>query len=176
MQTPIKKPVVKSIIAVSLGIIASACSSGIEDSKFEFERIDPPTLNYHPFYSQVTTVRGPSKFIYVAGQVDRPIDYTSRSNRCQHDDWYGQYIGMHENVEQGLKAAGATWNNVVFIRRYIVDIDGWRKMIDDKEHPLPNYWEGHRPPPSTLIQVVALSEPCQLMETDVFAVIADPGA
>jgi len=176
MQTYLRKYFVKVIIAGVLGSVSSACSSTANETEFEFKRIDPPEVNYSPVYAQVTTVRGPSKFIYVAGTVDRAIDYTAGSNRCQHDDWHGQYIGLHENIERSLKAAGATWNDVVFIRRFAVDMDGFKKIFSDKEHPVPNYWEGHRAPPSTMIQVVALSEKCQLMEVDVFAVIADSGA
>lgn len=155
-------------------LILVAQTTVAETTDFELERLDPETMNQHPAYAQVTTVRGQAKFIYVAGQVDRPEDYTPRSNRCRSNDMRGQYIGTHENVQRALEAAGATWNDVVFIRRYVTDLREWRAALDDKENPVPNYWAGQRPPPSTLIQVVALSEPCQKIEVDVFAVVPDP--
>jgi len=161
-------------VIAGLAIAGTLVRAGVTD--FAFERLDPEALNFHPAYAQATTVRGDAKFIYVAGQVDRPKDYTPRSNRCRHSDMRGQYIGTHENVERALTAAGAGWNDVVFIRRYVTDLREWREALDDEENPVPNYWEGHRPPPSTLIQVEALSETCQKIEVDVFAAVPDPAA
>jgi hypothetical protein len=37
---------------------------------------------------------------------------------------------------------------------------------------IPQHWKD-RPPPSLLIEVTALSKPCQLTETDVFTVVPD---
>ena len=177
MQLLVRKFFPKVIIAGVFGVVLSACvssaSSPSNKSEFEYLSVDPSDVNYNRVYAQVRTVQGPAKFIYVAGTVDRPLDYTPGSNRCQHEDWHGQYIGLHENIERSLKAVGATWNDVVFIRRFTTDMQSFKKMFRNKENPLPNYWEGHRPPPSTAVQVVAFSEKCQLMEVDVFAVIED---
>jgi hypothetical protein len=76
---------------------------------------------------------------------------------------------MHK-IEESLKVAGATWDDVVFIRRFTVDMNKYLATVYDPS--IPHHWKG-RPPPSTLIEVSALSEPCQLMETDVFAVVHD---
>lgn len=159
-----------------LGLVLAATLVKASNTGFVFERLDPEKLNFHPAYAQATIVSGAAKFIYVAGQVDRPKDYTPRSNRCRHTDMRGQYVGTHENVERALAAAGADWNDVVFIRRYVTDLRDWRQALDDEKNPVPNYWEGHRPPPSTLIQVEALSEPCQKIEVDVFAAVSDPAS
>ena len=156
-------------------LVAQVAGAG-ENEALEFRRIDPPTLNRHPFYSQVTVVQGDAKHIYVAGQTDRAVDYKFGDNACRHDDWRGQYIGVHENVGKALAAAGATWDDVVFIRRFVTDMKGFRSVMGDKENPPPKLWKNRRPPPSTLIQVVALSEPCQLLEVDVFAVVAEDPA
>lgn len=166
-------PLIVVCVAVFAAFIGGAWAGR---PSFELTRIDPPTLNHHPAYAQVTTVRGNARFVFVAGQVDRPIDYEHRSNRCQHDDWYGQYLGTMENVRRGLEAAGATWQDVVFIRRYITDWRAWRAMTKEHGASFPDYWEGQRPPPSTMIQVVGLSEPCQLIEIDVFAMVEDDAA
>ena len=74
----------RTLLCVIAVLALAACESGDD---FAFERINPETLNHHPAYSQVTTVNtGGAKFVYVAGQVDRPIDYTPGSNRCRSDD------------------------------------------------------------------------------------------
>jgi hypothetical protein len=45
-----------------------------QSNEFKMERMDPPTINTHPAFSQVTVVTGPHKLIFVAGQIDRPIE------------------------------------------------------------------------------------------------------
>ncbi len=157
----------RSLIYLGALIALMACESD-DDTEFVFERINPETLNRHPAYSQVTTISGETRFIYVADQVDRGLDYTPGSNACQHDDWRGQIIGVNENVERGLQAAGATWDDVVFIRRFVLDMTAYRAVVN----AIPSVWENRDPPPSTLIEVGALSEPCQLLEVDVFAAVS----
>ena len=139
--------------------------------EFAFKRMNPSTLNKHPAYAQVTTVTGDMKLVFVAGQVDRAVDYRPGSNKCRHADWHGQYVGMMENVGNGLKAAGATWADVVYIRRFTVSMKGYINTVRDRKNPVPRYWKQWQSPPSTLVEVVRLSEPCQLMETDVMAVV-----
>ncbi len=157
----------RSLIYIGALLALVACESD-DDPEFVFERINPETLNRHPAYSQVTTISGETKLIYVAGQTDRGLDYTRGSNACQHDDWRGQIIGVNENVERGLQAAGATWDDVVFIRRFVLDMTAYRAVVN----AIPSVWENRDPAPSTLIEVGALSEPCQLLEVDVFAAVS----
>lgn len=158
-----------------LGLVAmlalAACSERDFDDDFSFERINPDTLNEHPFYSQVTTVSGDATFVYVAGQTDRAVEYRIGSNECRHADWRGQVAGVTENVEKALTAAGAGWDDVVFIRRFVLDMVAYRSALTDSDNPLPVVWQDRPPPPSTLIEVGALSEPCQLLEVDVFAIV-----
>ncbi len=157
----------RNLIYLGALLTLVACESD-DDTEFVFERINPETLNRHPAYSQVTTISGEAKFVYVAGQTDRGLDYTPGSNACQHDDWRGQIIGVNENVERGLQAAGATWDDVVFIRRFVLDMTAYRAVVN----AIPSVWENRDPPPSTLIEIGALSEPCQLLEVDVFAAVS----
>ncbi len=158
-------------LSLAVVLTLAACSESDFDDEFSFERINPETLNEHPFYSQVTTVSGDAKFIYVAGQTDRAIDYRVGSNECRHADWRGQAAGVNENVGNALRAAGAGWDDVVFIRRFVLDMAAYRSALTDQADPLPVVWQDRAPPPSTLIEIGALSEPCQLLEVDVFAVV-----
>ena len=155
--------------SLSLGVMLAltACSESDFDDEFSFERINPDSLNEHPFYSQVTTVSGDAKFVYVAGQTDRAVEYRIGSNECRHADWRGQVIGVNENVGLALRAAGAGWDDVVFIRRFVLDMSAYRSALTATDDPLPVVWQDRAPPPSTLIEVGALSEPCQLLEVDV---------
>ena len=150
-------------LAVVLGLAISSCSP---NRGVELSRIDPPTLNKHPKYAQLTTVSGDMRFVFVAGQVDRPLGYTPRSNECAHSDWRSQYIGMMYSVTRALEAGGATWDDVVFIRKFTTDMQQFLALAE-----VPDYWDPGKAPSSTLVEVVQLSEPCQLMEVDVIAVV-----
>lgn len=157
-----------SLIAI---LTLTACGTVDSRNEYSFNRINPDTLNKHPYYSQVTTVSGNARFVYVAGQTDRAVDYQVGSNSCRHDDWRGQVAGVRENIGKALAAAGADWDDVVFIRRFVVDMAQYRKVLGDRDNPLPSQWSGRPPPPSTLIEISKLSEPCQLLEIDVFAAV-----
>lgn len=154
---------------IDFPLLSASCALATAGD-LEVKRLDPKDLNAHPYYSQVTTVQGNAKFIYIAGQADRAVDYTVGANACRHDDMRGQYDGVHENVGKALAAAGAGWDDVVFIRRFVTDIKLFRKVMGDEKNPPPRFFT-KRPPPSTLVQIGALSEPCQLLEIDVFAVV-----
>ena len=67
-----------------------------------------------------------------------------------------------------LKAAGATWDDVVFRRLYVLDMDAFIKIQTDPTMSFP--WHPDRPPPSTLIGVTRLSHPDFLIEIDLMAV------
>ena len=159
----------KLLLSAPCGIflLGIAAAFPAHSDEVDLERINPPTLNEHPVYAQVTTVSGDMKLVFVAGQVDRPLGYSPRSNECAHSDWRGQFIGMMDNVTKGLEAGGATWDDVVFIRKFTVDMQKYLALSD-----VPQYWKTGQAPSSTLVQVVALSEPCQLMEVDVTAVVS----
>ena len=68
-----------------------------------------------------------------------------------------------------LKAAGATWDDVVFRRMYAVDVPSFLKVMNDPTVLLP--WNQARPSPSTLIGVTALSNPGFLIEVEIVAVV-----
>ncbi len=159
------------ISAIAAAAITGVLAVGASADAYELKRMNPETLNKHPAYSQVTTVTGDMKLVFIAGQVDRAVDYKPGSNKCRHSDWHGQYVGMMDNIEKGLEAAGASWADVVYIRRFTVSMKGYIDTVRDRKNPVPRYWKRWQSPPSTLVEVVRLSEPCQLMETDVMAVV-----
>jgi len=158
-------------MTIALAVTAFAAIAAAFAADFEQKKLNPPDLHKHPVYSQVVTVSGEKTLIFVAGQVDRGLEYQMRSDSCRHADWRGQYIGTMENVERALTAGGATWNDVVFIRKFVTDMAAYLAMTGSEESKLPQYFKEWAAPPSTLIQVVALSEPCQLLEIDVVAVV-----
>jgi enamine deaminase RidA (YjgF/YER057c/UK114 family) len=130
----------------------------------EFARINPPELFKHPFFTRVVTVKGPCKFIFIAGLTAADKNY-----RCiAPGDYRRQYINILENLTLQLSAAGATWDNVVFRRIYALDVDAFLHAQTD----VPTPWSNDSAPPSTLIGVTRLSSPDFVLEMDLTAVTA----
>jgi enamine deaminase RidA (YjgF/YER057c/UK114 family) len=132
--------------------------------EFKREEMDPPELFKHPGYKRVVTVQGDMKMIFIAGQTASDENY-----QCiAPGDLRAQYIHVMNNLEIQLKAAGADWDDVVFRRIFVLDVDEWGKVIFDAT--VPKYGDGR--PPSTLIGVTRLSNPEFLIEIEVWAAVA----
>lgn len=130
----------------------------------ERHEIDPPELFNHPGYKRIVTVQGDMKMVFIAGQTASDENY-----KCvAPGDLRAQYLHVMKNLDIQLKAAGATWDDVVFRRIFVLDVDDWGKMIFDPT--LPKYGDGR--PPSTLIGVTRLSNPEFLIEIEVWAVVS----
>ncbi|WP_394839511.1 RidA family protein [Pendulispora rubella] len=131
------------------------------------EDFDVPGIYAHPGFKRVVTVQGDVKFVFIAGQTPSDENY-----KCvAAGDYRGQYLQVMNNLDIQLKAAGATWDDVVFRRTFVRDVDEFLKVFHDPE--LPKYGDGR--PPSTLIGVTRLSQPGFLIEIDLMAVV-DPAA
>ena len=81
-----------------------------------------------------------------------------------------KYAAVLDGLTLQLKAASATWDDVVFRRMYALDVRAFLKMLNDPTLPLP--WDVNRPSPSTLIGVTALANPGFLIEVEIMAVVA----
>jgi enamine deaminase RidA (YjgF/YER057c/UK114 family) len=78
----------------------------------------------------------------------------------------GQAVRIYERIGRILKEAGATPQDVVFIRTYSTDMR-YQPMIREERA---KFFGGHRPA-STSVQVVALARPEFLLEIEVVAVL-----
>jgi enamine deaminase RidA (YjgF/YER057c/UK114 family) len=115
--------------------------------------LNPPGLFHHPNYTRVLTVEKPSKLIYIAGQTPADDNYQP----LHPGDLRAQYAAVLDGLTLQLKAAGATWDDVVFRRMYALDVPAFQKVLNDRTLPMP--WDVNRPSPSTLIGVTALANP-----------------
>ena len=134
----------------------------------EKQFINPPELYKHPAYTRVISVKGPMKILFIAGQTPSDKNYQP----VHKGDYRAQYITIIENLTLQLKAAGATWDDVVYKRIFAIDVDKYLKASTDPSIPKP--WHPERPPGSTLIGVTRLSNPDFLIEIDLMAVVNDP--
>lgn len=129
------------------------------------EHINPEALYRHPSFTRVVTVSGPMKLVFVAGQTPTDAQYQV----VAPGDYRAQYRQVMENLDVQLKAAGATWGDVVYRRVFTLDVDALIAALRAESGA--GYWEPDRPPGSTLIGVTRLSDPAFLVEIDLLAVV-----
>jgi enamine deaminase RidA (YjgF/YER057c/UK114 family) len=124
--------------------------------------INPPELYKHPAYSRVVTVKGPCKFIFIAGQTPSDDKYQPVAK----GDYKKQYERVIEGLTIQLKAAGATWDDVVVRRVFTLDVDALQKALREAKRPE----NSEHPPTSTMVGVTRLSHPDFLVEIDLIAI------
>lgn len=124
--------------------------------------INPPELYKHPSYSHVITVKGPCKFIFIAGQTPSDENYQP----VHPGDYRKQYEHIVNALTIQLKAAGASWDDVVVRRVYTLDVDALQKALREAKRPENKEF----PPTSTMIGVTRLSNPGFLIEMDLIAI------
>jgi enamine deaminase RidA (YjgF/YER057c/UK114 family) len=79
-----------------------------------------------PSYSHVVTVSGSGKIVYTAGQLARDI----AGNCVGKGDMRAQMEQTFQNLDRCLKAAGATWADVVNTNTFVTDFDEFQKCAD----------------------------------------------
>ncbi len=130
----------------------------------EREDINPAGIFKHWAFTRVVTVKGPMKLIFIAGQTPSDENYKP----VARGDYRAQYLKVMENLDIQLKAAGASWDDVVFRRMFVIDVDKFVQTLQDPK--LPGFFNADKPPPSTMIGVTRLSNPDFLIEIDLLAV------
>ncbi|WP_246291398.1 RidA family protein [Lentzea indica] len=123
--------------------------------------VNPDQLPKIDVYHQVAIATG-TKTIYVAGQVawDAEPDLATQTEQA------------YMNVHTALKAAGATFADLVKVTMYVVDWtpDKMPQLLEGITRAATR--AGETPvPPATLIGVAALDVPEHLVEIDATAVI-----
>jgi enamine deaminase RidA (YjgF/YER057c/UK114 family) len=127
---------------------------------------NPKTLAPPPGYSYVVEASGKVRTIYLAGQLG--LD-TENKFVGAPGDFRAQCHAAFKNMTLALKAAGASWNDVVKINNFLVDIQAnmaaFREVRD-------TFLNKNAPPASTTIGVPALARPGGLFEIEAIAVVA----
>ena len=133
----------------------------------EKQRFDPPGVYKHPAFTRVVTAKGPMKIVLVAGQTPSDENYAC----VAPGDLRGQYRKVMENLEIQLRAAGAGWDDVVYKRIFVLDVDEYLEVTRDPATPV--FGDPEKPPPSTLVGVTRLSDPAFLIEIDLMAITGE---
>lgn len=125
-------------------------------------RINPQGLSTPAGYSHVVSVTG-GRTIYVSGQVS--LD--GGGHLVGRGDLVAQTKQVFANLEVALKAAGATFNDVVKANYYMLDAAQVQVLRDIRSLHFTMEL-----PASTLVQVPRLAHPDYLIEIEVIAVVA----
>ena len=128
----------------------------------KIERFQPEGMNVRmsggkPSYSHVVTVSGSGKIVYTAGQLARDVD----GNCVGKGDMRAQMEQTLQNLDRCLKAAGATWADVVKTNTFVTDFDEiagshfqpicWKSKKSNEAaisrfpRPFPPTWRQERP-------------------------------
>ena len=130
------------------------------------EHINPDGLSKNPVFTQVVTVTGPAKTIYIGGQdaVDASGTIVGKG------DLKAQTEQVFQNVQTALEACGAGLEHVIKWNIYIVQGQPLRPGFEVAQQ----VW-GQRPnPPAISVMFVAgLANPDFLVEMDAIAVIPE---
>ena len=131
----------------------------------EKQFFNPKGLMASPAFSQVATVRGGSKTIFISGQVALGDDM----KLVGKGDIRAQTRKVFENMQAALAAAGATFDDVIKVTYYIV---GYRpELLGPIREVRSEFLPKKNPPASTLVGVEALFEPDVLIEVEAIAIV-----
>ena len=123
---------------------------------------NPDTMQKPPGYSHVVEVTGPGRTVYFAGQLG--IDKSGKMGANARE----QMEIAFENVKTALASVGASFENVVKLNNYVIDIGtniAHYREVRDK------YVNTASPPASTTVGVPQLARPGALFEVEAIAVL-----
>ncbi len=125
--------------------------------------MNPATIAKPGGYSHVVEATGPGRIVYIAGQLGLKPDGQMAG------DFRAQAVQAFENLKSALAAVGATFDDVVKLNNYLVDIATnlpiYREVRD-------RYVNVNSPPASTTVGVAALARPDALFEAEAVVILA----
>lgn len=131
-------------------------------SSSNIQRINPPTLNKPNGYTHVVIAKG-SRMIFIAGQTSSD----KNGNVVGKGDFRAQATQAFENLKSALTAAGASFNDVVKLNYYIIDMGNASTLREVR-----NAYVRNAPPAATLVQVGKLARDEYMLEVEAVAVTA----
>ena len=131
------------------------------------EKIQPKGIHVRvmagqPAYTQVVTVSGSGRMIFVAGQLARDAD----GNCVGKGDMRAQIQQVGENIKICLEAAGATLADIVKTNTYVTDYAEFAKHGDMRLR-----YFGPATPTSTTVQISRLADPDAMIEIEAIAAV-----
>jgi len=157
---PVTRVAAGAVIAVAAGLGLAAAAQG---GRSVIQRMNPAGLSTPTGYSHVVSARG-GRTIYVSGQVA----FDARGQLVGKGDLTAQTKQVFANLDTALKAAGATFNDVVKTNYYMLDASQVQVVREIRSQ----YFTKDLPA-STLVEVRRLANPDFLIEIEVVAVVPE---
>jgi 2-iminobutanoate/2-iminopropanoate deaminase len=132
----------------------------------KIERFQPPGMDVRmqegkAAYSHVVTVSGTGKLIFIAGQLGRDA-----AGNIVPGGMRGQLEQLFQNLDKCLKAAGATWADVIKTNTFVTDYAAFSECRDIRMR-----YFGVAVPTSTTIQISGLAQPGAMVEIELIAAV-----
>ncbi len=128
------------------------------------KRTNPPTLSKPTGYTHVVETVGAVKTVYISGQ----IAFDANGDVVGAGDMKAQAEQVFKNLETALRAAGATFADVVKMNSYTTDMS---KIADVRE--VRARYFGANAPASTFVEVKGLVRPELMLEIEVIAAVRE---
>jgi enamine deaminase RidA (YjgF/YER057c/UK114 family) len=128
--------------------------------------LSPSTMPATRGYTHVVETRGPSRTIYLAGQLGMTPEGEFAGGP---DDFRAQATQAFENLKLGLAAAGASFEHVVKVTAYFTDMTHLQSYFEVRDR----YVNTKAPPASTAVQISKLARESALFEIEAIAVVQE---
>lgn len=133
----------------------------MSEGAVSIRRLNPTGLPQPHNYAQVVEIRG-GRTVYVSGQV--PLD--ENGELIGTDDFASQARQTFENVRRALAAVGLTFDDVVKLQIYVIDMADLPTLRAVRGE----FIHASQQPAMTAVAVSALFRPDVLLEVDAIAV------
>jgi enamine deaminase RidA (YjgF/YER057c/UK114 family) len=148
------------------GVRNRRCSMGAETVKAQVNHINPETLHFNPAFSQVVTVSGPVRTVYVGAQtaVDREGEIVGKG------DIAAQTEQALRNIQTCLDAAGAETSDVIQLTMFVAQGSDLQSAFAAVLR-----WWGNRPNPplNNVVHVAGLHPPAFMISIGAVAVVPE---
>jgi enamine deaminase RidA (YjgF/YER057c/UK114 family) len=128
------------------------------------EYLNPKGLFQSPFFTHAVAATGVQKLVYVSGQVSYDAN-----GAVVKGDMRAQSEQVFESVTRNLKAAGASWRDVIKMNGYMVGMNPDR--VAAYREVRTRYVDAKKLPASTLVGVERLVHDDLLLEVEVIAAL-----
>ena len=163
----------RQLLATSIVLAAATLAAQTQDKKKGSPDSDtvrftnPPGLSQSPAYSHVAEIRH-GRLVLISGQVA----YDKDGHVVGKCDMRAQTTQAFENLKIALDSVGATFNDVVKINSFLVNMP---ENLATYREVRSKYLAGNKhPPASTTVGVAALVNPDLLLEMEAEVVLPEP--
>jgi 2-iminobutanoate/2-iminopropanoate deaminase len=149
--------------AASAGLISAASAqTGGGKPALNVRFVQPDAIYKTATYTHVVEIVGPGRLIYTSGEQGRD------RNGDLPSDIRAQSILVLENIKAALAAVGATFDNVVKLNVYMLDLRKHQPIWSEIKQ---QYVNKSAPPASTTVQVPLLTREGALLEVEAVAAL-----